>query len=273
MTTTPRTTSPPDVGNRQAEKDESKTVVSPQEFCRILDELDAADQPPVLPDTSGWVKRAPGDVIEAGTPYVFLSVDSSATVTRPDGAEGPIAVGPTDTYWTPPHVPREPWRVISTDRDQPTLAKVTFDSGQVVTREWWRSEICLNSEEIDSDPGEHDWIHLSRVTDVELLHTHDPVTHVPVERALIDEAARAKHVAEPWGPLYDVVNALAALAADGLHANSSDREAVAGWVDRFGDVWHLGDDGLMHSFETAPFPRGHVEKKWGPLRPQSEVSR
>lgn len=45
----------------------------------------------------------------------------------------------------------------------------------------------------------------------------------------------------------------------------------AGWVDRHGDVWHEGDDGLMHSFETAPFPRERVEKKWGPLRPASPV--
>lgn len=38
------------------------------------------------------------------------------------------------------------------------------------------------------------------------------------------------------------------------------------WVDRQGDVWELHEDGLMHSHETAPFPREHVEKKWGPLR-------
>ncbi len=37
------------------------------------------------------------------------------------------------------------------------------------------------------------------------------------------------------------------------------------WRDRHGDIWRLGDDGLMHSFETAPFSREHVEKKWGPL--------
>lgn len=38
------------------------------------------------------------------------------------------------------------------------------------------------------------------------------------------------------------------------------------WIDKQGDVWQLGDDGLMHSFETAPFTREFVEKKWGPLR-------
>ena len=38
------------------------------------------------------------------------------------------------------------------------------------------------------------------------------------------------------------------------------------WVDRHGDVWRIGNDGLMHTPETRPFPREHVEKKWGPLR-------
>ena len=39
------------------------------------------------------------------------------------------------------------------------------------------------------------------------------------------------------------------------------------WVDRQGDVWRMNDaDGLMYAPKTAPFPREHVEKKWGPLR-------
>lgn len=38
------------------------------------------------------------------------------------------------------------------------------------------------------------------------------------------------------------------------------------WVDRQGDVWRVGEDGLMWTPETAPFPREYVEKKWGPLR-------
>ena len=37
------------------------------------------------------------------------------------------------------------------------------------------------------------------------------------------------------------------------------------WRDRHGDIWTLGDDGLMHTPETAPFTREHVERKWGPL--------
>lgn len=39
------------------------------------------------------------------------------------------------------------------------------------------------------------------------------------------------------------------------------------WIDEQGDIWVLGVDGLMHTPETAPFPREYVEKKWGPLKP------
>lgn len=39
-------------------------------------------------------------------------------------------------------------------------------------------------------------------------------------------------------------------------------------------MWRAGADGLMHSLETAPFPRERVEKKWGPLAPvYGEVTR
>lgn len=37
------------------------------------------------------------------------------------------------------------------------------------------------------------------------------------------------------------------------------------WIDKHGDVWTEGNDGLMHTPETRPFPREHVERKWGPL--------
>lgn len=204
MTSTPRTTSTSDARKRQAEKDESKTVVSPQEFCRILDELDAADQPPVLPDTSGWVRRAPGDVIEAGTPYVAKWADGRVTVGTVANAFHVTSDNMFD-YWTPPPVPREPWHGISTDRDKPTDAYVNGVPGR-----YWRTDIWIM--QLDPERCAVHAIPMADVTEVELLHTHSPVTHVPVERALIDEAARAKHVAEPWGPLYDVVNALAALA-------------------------------------------------------------
>ena len=51
-----------------------------------------------------------------------------------------------------------------------------------------------------------------------------------------------------------------------IHGQPPTQHAT-GWIDRDGDVWHLGADGLMHTPETAPFPREHVERKWGPLRP------
>lgn len=44
------------------------------------------------------------------------------------------------------------------------------------------------------------------------------------------------------------------------------------WIDKHGDVWTDGDDGLMHTPETAPFPRKHVVHKWGPLSPMVEVN-
>lgn len=36
--------------------------------------------------------------------------------------------------------------------------------------------------------------------------------------------------------------------------------------DRQGDVWMIGDDGLLHTRETAPFSFEYVQRKWGPLR-------
>lgn len=43
------------------------------------------------------------------------------------------------------------------------------------------------------------------------------------------------------------------------------------WIDNQGDIWTLGSDGLMHTPETAPFTREHVEKKWGPLKPMTDT--
>jgi hypothetical protein len=42
-------------------------------------------------------------------------------------------------------------------------------------------------------------------------------------------------------------------------------QPATGWLDIHGDVWTLGEDGLLHTPETRPFSREHVEKKWGPL--------
>ena len=45
------------------------------------------------------------------------------------------------------------------------------------------------------------------------------------------------------------------------------REALA-WADRHDDVWIFpGGGDVGYSFETQPFSREHIEKKWGPLVP------
>lgn len=186
MTTTPRTASTSDARERKAERLPEVTA----DQMRVAEQMisdDAvfarppADQPPVLPDTSGWVKRAPGDVIEAGTPYVGYMLDGFQVIQLQHHA-GRL-VNPGERIWTPPPVPREPWRVISTDRDQPTDAYVNGVPG----RYWLEG---ANVHVLDAN-GDDCWVCTSEaVTDVELLHTHSPVTQVPVERALIDEAAR-----------------------------------------------------------------------------------
>ena len=43
-------------------------------------------------------------------------------------------------------------------------------------------------------------------------------------------------------------------------------------IDRHGDIWQLGTDGRLWSYETAPFTRGYVERKWGPLRPAAQLT-
>lgn len=53
-------------------------------------------------------------------------------------------------------------------------------------------------------------------------------------------------------------------------SGQSDENAV---IDKHGDVWRLGADGLMHTPETTPFPREYVERKWGPLRPVADLGR
>ena len=45
---------------------------------------------------------------------------------------------------------------------------------------------------------------------------------------------------------------------------------ASAWQDRHADVWHQIYVNRMESPETALFPREHVEKKWGPLKPLSK---
>lgn len=179
MTTTPRTAPTSAARKRQAERREllhSEIGSQPVTF-------QGTEQLPVLPDTSGWVKRAPGDVIEAGTPCVFINEPGGPFEVHFGGLHHEVTVHEDGPFWTPPPAPREPWRVISTDRDQPTDAYVNGVPG----RYWLEG---ANVHVLDAN-GDDCWVCTSEaVTEVELLDTHDPVTHVPVERALIDEAAR-----------------------------------------------------------------------------------
>lgn len=57
-----------------------------------------------------------------------------------------------------------------------------------------------------------------------------------------------------------------------IDPNPNSRAAEA-WVDKHGDVWREGADGLLHTPETAPFSREVVERKWGPLRPVAGLLR
>lgn len=153
-------------------------------------------EPPSLPDMSGWVRLEPGDLIPAGTPYVYVAkYGESFSYKILDHEWHAAAPG---TYWTPPPKPEpEPaWSVLSTDRDNPTLAKVTWKdapeyetTAEVFVEDGhvWRVN---DSSAPHQGAGSQKIGRFEDVTDVELLHTHNPETHVPVERALIDEAVR-----------------------------------------------------------------------------------
>lgn len=78
------------------------------------------------------------------------------------------------------HVPA--WAAISEDWKRPTLARVTFDgSPDGIVSRWWRVRDRLYNDGLT-------WFYADEATSVTVLHTYDPDTHVPVERALIAEA-------------------------------------------------------------------------------------
>lgn len=73
------------------------------------------------------------------------------------------------------------WAAISTDPERPTLARVTFAGypDGIVSR-WWRDRDRLYNDESHYDTSS---FYADYVTSVTVLHTYDPETHVPVERA------------------------------------------------------------------------------------------
>lgn len=185
MSVEDQTASTSDARKRKAEEVEHHC----RPECVEPDAHVAADLPPILPNPreEGWVLRAAGDVIEAGTPYVAKwPDDESYSEAFPHGTAKPLRV-PEDccTYWTPPPVPRAPWEDISTDREKPTLARVTSNRNTFVGEFWVDGDRVRRVEHVGTG-----WLCLDEeVESVELLHTFTPVTQVPVDRALIDEAA------------------------------------------------------------------------------------
>ena len=91
-----------------------------------------SDQPPTLPDTSGWVKRSPGDVIEAGTPVMWSSDFGLSYRT----AYMEFTVDDGEPIWTPPPAEPEPWKLIPVGRDNAQVLRINNE----ITIECWREE-------------------------------------------------------------------------------------------------------------------------------------
>lgn len=83
---------------------------------------------------------------------------------------------------------------------------------------------------------------------------------------MAEHAEGARRCAVCGWLLSDTVAHLEAMYED----HSGEAEPARAWRDKQGDVWRLGDDGLLHTPETAAFPREHVERKWGPLIPEPQ---
>lgn len=63
----------------------------------------------------------------------------------------------------------------------------------------------------------------------------------------------------------------AAAHVEATYKDHTGEAPATSWTDRHGDVWTLGEDGMLHTPETAPFSREHVAKKWGPLVPNRTI--
>lgn len=133
------------------------------------------------------------------------------------------------------------------------------------------SRLRVAHKKLDADYNEA----LAREAD---LRAQVAQSNTPVTDEMVAEAVREFFYPEPHvhgvRVRFDVsafdaaIERVAATAAEMIDAALEPRA----WRDRHGDVWVLGEDGLMHSRETAPFPREHVEKKWGPLIAEPDVS-
>ena len=152
-----------DARKRKAEKDQRVIEVKVDVGT---DEIDIDGNLIPLADLPNYARRLTAALAESQREAKELS--AALTEMRPD--------------LTPPPAPRDPWSVISTDRDKPTLAKVTWEHGTPngLVGRWW----LVGGRRLCRDGDRH-----SRRTDhvahVEVLHTYDPETHVPVERAAL----------------------------------------------------------------------------------------
>ena len=203
--TTPGTASSTDARKRKAERETA---------------------PPILPDT--WID---GDVIRhcdidegtwvrTGRKWHNCERSDTGRVFDDDWATRVIVNG----YGKVLHANRESavaslppapvWSVISTDEDQPTLARVTFDSDFTTTRLVFRDDHFVYDADSVDNIGRLDYIYR-----VELLHTHNPATQVPVDRSLVEVAQRRcrswdRDLGYPGSSVddADLIRSLAALA-------------------------------------------------------------
>lgn len=154
------------------------------------------------PKAEGWEIRKVGDRIAAGT-QVALCWKSRGTWLFETLTEDRIIERHHATHLTPP-APK-PWDGISTDREKPTDAYVNGVPGRYFLHPRGVCAIGPSGDTLGRVCNRED------VTAVEPLHTGNPETHVPVERALIDEAA-AWADDHPFADHVKILNALAALA-------------------------------------------------------------
>ena len=123
------------------------------------------------------------------------------------------------------------------------------------------AEVFITEHDGDRPPLEE--------SDAEHIAAFDP----PTALALIDRIEALEAERDGYRALSRNHNADAvaqrerAERAEARLARVTDDSPLA-WADRHGDVWvfPLGTD-LGYSFETKPFTRAHIEKKWGPLTP------
>lgn len=201
---TPASTS--DARKRKAEKSEARA--SGGQLGTFVDPYDRADR--------GETTVVPPGTVTVPRDALRWALDTLGQADLlPAHAGGLLHSDDLRDAIAPPPAEPVPWEAISTDREQPTTAWVTFENAEdePVLGRWFRDKTGRISCR-----GRGGWGEVQYVIAVNLVTVLDPETHVPVERALIDEAAE---YAEAWdsgrgekarGAAYSLVRDLAALA-------------------------------------------------------------